>query len=536
MIAFSTGDSPLAEGLPLCYPSLHRVVVFPLSVMAIFYQKISIVSRSNGHSAVKAAAYQSRENIRHERTGSNIDYSAKQDLIHKGIVAPGGAADWVFQREELWNRAEAAEKRKDAQLARKIIMALPHELPMEQQQHLLEEYLQKNFVDKGMVADYAIHAPEQGGDERNMHAHVLLTMRPLDGDGFAAKKNRSWNKRNLVEEWRASWAEETNRQLAALGLEETIDHRSYKRQGSSKLAQKHMGKQATHTERRTDKTTRVGDYNRAVDAINELQELLEQQADDDNKDVLELFGITLTAIEEFQNTPSIEGLFQGPLFDRAVVENRRQSIREQRSHKSGPLERSSRVFSPSRASRTHGNLNRALLQRQRFGEPNTYRESQAIYKANRVGRYYDQLNAQSNPSDTQSGNQQGRRGQPNPVPMTAEPRDAVNSYRYYLYHLGKQSANHKMAQHYNRHSEMAFKADLYILRKLRERGFSQGEIRRAFRRANPALYGKSYGHARLYTRKFEAWMRRQRKEQTKQQMRSKPREQEERYERRRRRK
>ena len=94
---------------------------------------------------------------------------------HTEIIAPDHAPDWASDRSELWNRAEEAETRKNSQVAREVRVALPHELTHAQRVELVRDYAQVQFVDRGMVADIALHAPGREGDERNHHAHILLS-------------------------------------------------------------------------------------------------------------------------------------------------------------------------------------------------------------------------------------------------------------------------------------------------------------------------------------------------------------------------
>ena len=110
----------------------------------------------------------------------------------------------------MWNAVEAIEKRKDAQLAREVQLALPHELPPRDRLELVRGFVQEEFVSKGMIADIALHAPGKEGDTRNHHAHIMLTMREVTEEGFG-KKNRDWNNKGLLEHWRERWAEHQNK-------------------------------------------------------------------------------------------------------------------------------------------------------------------------------------------------------------------------------------------------------------------------------------------------------------------------------------
>ena len=122
----------------------------------------------------------------------------------------------MHDRSQLWNAVEAVERRKDAQLAREIQLSLPHELTAEQRKELVVGFVQEQFVDHGMIAGIALHAPSAKGDQRNHHAHVMLTMRELTGEGFG-NKERDWNSPDLLEQWREQWALHQNRALERHG-------------------------------------------------------------------------------------------------------------------------------------------------------------------------------------------------------------------------------------------------------------------------------------------------------------------------------
>ena len=124
---------------------------------------------------------------------------------------------------------EAAETRKNSQLAREIRVALPAELSHEARVELVRDFCQRSFVDRGMVADIALHAPGLTGDERNHHAHILLTTREIDAEGFTAK-NRDWNAVAALEDWREAWAQDCNLALERSGHEMRIDHRTLEAQ------------------------------------------------------------------------------------------------------------------------------------------------------------------------------------------------------------------------------------------------------------------------------------------------------------------
>lgn len=218
--------------------------------MALYRFAAGVIARSKGHSSTAAAAYRAGERITDERTGQTHDYSRRTGVLWSGIYAPKNAPEWMQDRAQLWNGAEKAEKRKDAQTAREFIVCLPHELNLEQGRRLVGDFLRENFARKGFVADVAIHAPGKGGDERNTHAHFLVTMRQVDGRGFAANKDRTQNEKTTLQTWRENWAKLGNRHLERAGHAGTLDHRSYADQGIDRTGGEHIGKSVRNMERR----------------------------------------------------------------------------------------------------------------------------------------------------------------------------------------------------------------------------------------------------------------------------------------------
>ena len=228
--------------------------------MADYRFSAQVIKRSDGKSAVAAAAYRSGERLLDERTGTVCDYTRKGGVIHSEIVTPANTPDWMHDRAQLWNTVEAVERRKDAQLAREIQLSLPHELTDDQRKALVMGFVQEQFVARGMIADIAIHAPSAAGDIRNHHAHVMLTMRSLIGDGFG-NKERDWNSPDQLAVWREQWAHHQNRDLERHGHPARVDHRSYEAQGVDREPTQHLGPVASDMER-NGKASRIGDENR----------------------------------------------------------------------------------------------------------------------------------------------------------------------------------------------------------------------------------------------------------------------------------
>ena len=147
--------------------------------MAIYHLEAKVISRGAGRSAVAAAAYMSCSQILNDYDGIQHDYTRKSGLVWQAVFLPEFAPQEWSDRAVLWNAVEANEKTKDSRLAREFVVALPIELGKDQWIALLTEYIQNNFVVEGMCADVAIH----NTDGHNPHAHIMLTVRPLDEQG-----------------------------------------------------------------------------------------------------------------------------------------------------------------------------------------------------------------------------------------------------------------------------------------------------------------------------------------------------------------
>ena len=195
--------------------------------MAIYHCSIKIGSRANGSNSVAAAAYRHATKLFDEQEKRMMNYSQKLGVVHSEILTPKGAPKWAQDREKLWNEVERKESRINSQLYREAEVALPVELSKGQQIDLVRKWAQEQFVDQGMVADIAIHHDHP----ENPHAHIMLTMRDLGPDGWAKNKNRDWNRKSQLLEWRESWAREVNLVLKRHGHDVSIDHRSHADRG-----------------------------------------------------------------------------------------------------------------------------------------------------------------------------------------------------------------------------------------------------------------------------------------------------------------
>ena len=261
---------------------------------------ITITQRSKGQSAVAGAAYQSGEKLFSEYDQKTKNYTGKRGILYTEIMLPSHAPPEYANRETLWNSVEAAEKQWNAQLARRFVLALPKEVPPEQYPQMVRDYCEKQFVSKGMIADFAIHDPAPPG--HNVHCHVMLTLRAMDEHGKWLPKSRKvydldengerirlpsgnwkshkedtvdWNDQKYAEVWRQGWADTVNRYLEAAERPERLDLRSYERQGLDVIPTVHMGPAVSQLEKKGIQTN-IGNLNRDIKAANSLMQSIRQ--------------------------------------------------------------------------------------------------------------------------------------------------------------------------------------------------------------------------------------------------------------------
>lgn len=255
------------------------------------------IKRSAGQSAIAAAAYRAGERLYSDYYGEYSDYTKKGGVIYSEIILPPHAPSEYQDRATLWNAVEHAERHKKAQLAYSFDIALQNELTMEENIELAREFVQRCFVEKGMVADLAIHQPDKGdGGIPNPHFHVLTTMRLINPDGtwgqkqkreylvdkngnpvldsngkpkFNAVATTDWHCPETLEAWRKEWCDMVNEAFERKGIAERIDHRSYERQGLDLIPTVHEGPTVRQMEAKGIKTDK-GELNRWIKATNRL--------------------------------------------------------------------------------------------------------------------------------------------------------------------------------------------------------------------------------------------------------------------------
>jgi ATP-dependent exoDNAse (exonuclease V) alpha subunit len=233
--------------------------------MAIYHLSVKPVSRGAGRSATAAAAYRSATRVDDHTSGQAFNYTRKRGVEHAEIVLAAKAAQqdihWARDRQQLWNAAETAEKRKDARVAREYELALPHELTKAERIKLTRTFASELANRYGVAVDVALHRPHRDGDTRNFHAHVLTTTREVTptglgkkatielGDGDRARVGLPPAKTEIVA-LRERWAELVNAHLAERGVEARIDHRSLEAQGIDRAPTVHKGVAESALERR----------------------------------------------------------------------------------------------------------------------------------------------------------------------------------------------------------------------------------------------------------------------------------------------
>lgn len=209
--------------------------------MAIYHFHAGIISRGAGRSVVAAAAWQNGCRLRDERLGRFSDFEGQRATVYTALMLPTGAPAQWEDRERLWNAVEAAEIRKDAQLARQFDVAMPDELDLSTSIAVLRRFAGEVLCSAGLVADLTLIETGDAHSGKHLHGYVLTPTRPLV-DGTLGQKRREWNTRKKLVEVRAAWATILNEKLAALGFNARVDHRSNDERGIQTEPVPHVGK------------------------------------------------------------------------------------------------------------------------------------------------------------------------------------------------------------------------------------------------------------------------------------------------------
>ena len=305
-----------------------------------FHFNISMISRGKSKSAVASAAYISCEKIKNEWDGVTHDYHNKKGLLHSEIFLLENIPKEFQNRSFLWNSVELNEKASNAQLARNFIIALPKELSFEENKKLITEFIQENFVSKGMIADLAIHDESNEGNN-NIHAHIMTTLRPINEKGqWQAKSKKEyilddegnkilnkngkpktrkveltdWNNKGNEEKWRESFAEICNIYLERNNLEKRVDHRSFERQGIEEIPTIHLGASASALERKGIETDK-GNINREIKKHNSLVKAIKERISELTSWIGSLIGNLQAKYDEYKQEKKEEYESEAELFN-----------------------------------------------------------------------------------------------------------------------------------------------------------------------------------------------------------------------------
>ena len=251
--------------------------------MASYHMCCKVISRGQGRSATAAAAYRAAERICDRRTGLEHDYERKRGVVRSEVLLPRDAPERWLDRGELWNDVEAAERRRDSQVAREYELALPRELSRDEQFELARGWAERELVSRGMCADVCMHDRGDG----NPHAHIMCTTRELVPDGFGAK-NRGWNDKALLVDLRKSWERDQNAALErAYERDRTperdrayVDCRSYAARGIDREPTRHEGPAVRAMEsRERERCAAEGrEYAPVTDRARENEQIMERNA------------------------------------------------------------------------------------------------------------------------------------------------------------------------------------------------------------------------------------------------------------------
>ena len=262
--------------------------------MAIFHMSFSNISAGKGRSAIASAAYRSGKKLFDQKEGRSYFY-ARSVMPESFILTPKNAPEWASDREKLWNEVERKDRRANSRYAKEFNVALPVELSEDEQKELLTKYVQKNFVDEGMVADVAIHRDHPD----NPHAHVMLTNRPFNQDGTWGLKSKrenildengnktytgnsrfprsrkvwlvDWDKKEKINQWRHNWAVSVNQVLEQKNIPDRISEKSFIEQGIDDTPMQHEGINSKRYERK-EFNQQVKNYRKAKASYKNNQE------------------------------------------------------------------------------------------------------------------------------------------------------------------------------------------------------------------------------------------------------------------------
>jgi hypothetical protein len=274
--------------------------------MAIYHLSVKVIGRAAGRSATASAAYRAAEKIVDQRTGLIHDFTRKRGVEHSELILPGGER---ASRSEFWNRIETHHKRGDAVLAREVEIALPDELTKDERRMIAIAFASELANRYQVAADVAVHQPSREGDERNHHAHIMLSACTVSEDGSLGKKAveldpihcQRHGLGNMADRERARWEEIINLQLERSGHAARVDHRSLEVQGIDRAPTSHLGPAVAGMKRR-GAASKVGEriVNEIADRLTHAREMgeIERHASSLDQAIIDASGDLAAALRD----------------------------------------------------------------------------------------------------------------------------------------------------------------------------------------------------------------------------------------------
>ena len=293
-----------------------------------YHCRVGTMSRSAGRSAVAAAAYRMGISLRDRGADVTHDYSRRSGVLRSYLLAPEGAPAWAYQPEAVWNAVEFAEKRSNSTVAREVELALPASVSAQERNAIARAFAEELVERYGVAVTVALHEPSRFGDDRNYHAHILFTTRVMGPRGLGEKTRILDDIRKTgpeeVRYLREFAADLINDALERAGLDERVDHRSFKDRGIDQEPTEHLGPTASQMERE-GKSSERGDRNREItDRNEELDRLVDELAEVE----AELLGEQERLLDERYGVPPDEVAEQPDQPKRELSDNEKRRARD----------------------------------------------------------------------------------------------------------------------------------------------------------------------------------------------------------------
>lgn len=182
--------------------------------------RIEVKNHGRGMVSKQAYRFGTKEFDNHHQR--HFDYRTKGDVVHRDVIMPVNVPGWARSEAEFWRQAEKAANRQDARIAKEFIVSLPRELGEQSYRNVLQDFIDREFTRNGLGTTLAIHNPAASDGSRNPHAHILVSMRPIDADGFAKKKLRTLDRAKGISAIRERWARTLNQEFARQRIPERV--------------------------------------------------------------------------------------------------------------------------------------------------------------------------------------------------------------------------------------------------------------------------------------------------------------------------